>query len=222
MLRLIVLLAAGLAAPHPHPRVAPSVHPAAARDAHGRPAHHDPLVVVKKYIPGVVVHLRYATRDNFMHKRVYPKDARCLLRRSVVRALKRAEQHLERAGYRLELWDCYRPLSVQRYMWKLVPTPGLVANPKHGSNHNRGSAVDCTLVHLDGSKVEMPTDLDSFTPEAHAHATNVPKRARKHRMILQSVMMGLGFTTIRMEWWHFNYMNARHYPIADVPLSPRG
>ena len=217
MLRLIVLLAAGLAAPAPHPAQA---HPAQAHPRH--PPHHDPLVEVKKYVPGVVVDLRYATPDNFMHKRVYPKGARCLLRRSVVRALSRAETHFERAGYRLELWDCYRPLSVQRYMWKLVPTPGLVANPKHGSNHNRGSAVDCTLVHLDGSKVEMPTDLDSFTPEAHAHAANVPKLARKHRRILQSVMRGLGFTTIRMEWWHFNYRNARHYPIADVPLAPKG
>jgi D-alanyl-D-alanine dipeptidase len=173
-------------------------------------------------VPGLDVDMRYAQPDNFLHRAVYPKGARCLLLRSVAERLAVAARWLAPKGYRLRVWDCYRPRSVQWAMWKVMPVSGYVANPKTGSNHNRGTAVDLTLITHDGKPVEMPTGFDNFTQKAHQGDTSSSAEAQAHRELLHQAMRGAGFSAITHEWWHYNAPRAKTYPILDEPLVARG
>ena len=116
-------------------------------------------------------------------------------------------------------WDCYRPLHVQWAMWKLVPRKGYVADPHTGSNHNRGAAVDVTLVTLDGAPVEMPTAFDTFGPAAHHGSNAGTAEARAHREMLRQAMVEAGFRPNRMEWWHYDAPERRGAPVLDVQSS---
>jgi len=177
------------------------------------------LVEATARVPGLAVELRYASEDNFLGKAVYPEDARCLLLPAVAERLAQAERALEARGFRLKAWDCYRPLHVQWAMWKLVPVKGYVADPHTGSNHNRGGAVDVTLVTLDGEPVEMPTHFDTFGPAAHHGSNAGTVEARDHRETLRQAMVQAGFRPNRMEWWHYDAPEAHGAPVLDVPLG---
>lgn len=175
-------------------------------------------------IPGVVLDLRYASTRNFTHKRVYP-IARCLLRRAVAARLARVQARLARRGLGLELWDCYRPISVQQRFWKLVPDPRYVARPVvrngkpvSGSKHNRGAAVDLTLVDARGRELEMPTDHDDFSAKAHLDYAGASAAARRNRAILRRAMEAEGFTALATEWWHYDGPGWRRYPLSNQPL----
>lgn len=184
----------------------------------GAPQDPGPLVDIQVAVPRAVLELHYATPDNFLHHAVY-EHPRCLLRRSVAEALARVESRLEAQGFRIKLWDCYRPLSVQRAMWKLVPVKGLVADPEHGgSHHNRGTAVDASLATLDGAPVEMPTAHDDFSRAGRRDATCAKDAACRNKGILRAAMEAEGFTTIRTEWWHFDGPSAGHAALLDEPL----
>jgi zinc D-Ala-D-Ala dipeptidase len=180
-----------------------------------------PLVDVGRALPDAVVELRYATRSNFLGRAVYPAGARCLLLPAVTDRLARAAARLRERGLRLRLYDCFRPLAVQREMWRLFPRKGFVADPARGSNHNRGAAVDVGLAGADGSEVELPTAFDAFERRARADATEgVSRAARRHRDLLRAAMEEAGFRVNRMEWWHFDAPEARGAPVLDASLSP--
>ena len=178
------------------------------------------LVDATTRVPGLVVELAYATEDNFLGRAVYPEGARCLLLPSVAERLATASRTLETQGFRLKAWDCYRPIHVQWAMWKLVPRKGYVADPHVGSNHNRGAAVDVTLVTLDGLAVEMPTPFDTFGPAAHHGSTAGTVDGRSHRETLRQAMVQAGFRPNRMEWWHYDAPERRGAPVLDVALVP--
>ena len=178
------------------------------------------LVDASTRVPGLVVDLAYASDDNFLGKAVYPEGARCLLLPGVAERLATVARALEARGFRLKAWDCYRPLHVQWAMWKLVPRKGYVADPHTGSHHNRGAAVDVTLVTLDGLPVDMPTPFDTFGPSAHHGSNAGTPDARAHRELLRQVMVDAGFRPNRMEWWHYDAPEAHHAPVLDVPLEP--
>jgi D-alanyl-D-alanine dipeptidase len=184
------------------------------------PAGAAQLVDVAQAVPRAVLEMRYATPDNFLHRAVY-QHPRCLLRPEVAAALGRVEAGLEKQGYRLKLWDCYRPLSVQREMWKLVPVVGLVADPnKGGSHHNRGTAVDASLVDLEGQEVAICSGHDDFTPKGRRDAP-CDKVPAKHRAALRAAMEAEGFMTIKTEWWHYDAPGSRTPPLPpalDEPL----
>jgi D-alanyl-D-alanine dipeptidase len=187
------------------------------------PAEAQPdLVDVAGLVPDAVLDLRYATRENFMGRPLYP-EARCLLLRPAAERLARAAARLRRQGYRLVLWDCYRPLSAQREMWRANPRAGYVADPARGSHHNRGAAVDLSLAAADGRRVEMPTPFDAFGPRAHADATEgITEAARRHRHLLRAALEAEGFLVNPREWWHFAARDAWSHPLLDVPLSEGG
>jgi D-alanyl-D-alanine dipeptidase len=176
------------------------------------------LVDVAAAIPDAVLDLRYATADNFMGRAVYPSHARCLLRAPVAERLTRAAARLRARGLRLRLWDCFRPLSVQRELWRLFPRPGYVADPARGSNHNRGAAVDVALAAADGGPVPLPTGFDAFEPRAHAHAAGLPPAAARNRELLRQAMEAEGFRVNRLEWWHFDAPEARGAPLLEADL----
>ena len=178
----------------------------------------DEFVDVAVVAPTIKLDLRYATADNFTHQVVYPA-ARCLLRREVAERLARVQTALARQKLGLQLWDCYRPLSVQRRFWALVPDSRYVANPAQGSRHNRGAAVDVTLVDGDGHELGMGTAFDDFSARAHRDAVGLAADASAHRATLTTAMAAEGFVGLPTEWWHFDAPEWRKFPIADVPMT---
>lgn len=183
-----------------------------------KPAQPDDFVDIAVAAPTVVRELRYATADNFTHQVVYP-TARCLLRRDVAERIARVQAALAEKQLRLKLWDCYRPLSVQRRFWALVHDSRYVANPAKGSRHNRGAAVDLTLVGADGRELDMGTPFDEFSPRAHRDASDLSAAAAANRATLTAAMAAEGFVGLPTEWWHFDAPGWQKYPIADTPLG---
>lgn len=177
-----------------------------------------PLVDATKVVPGLQLDLRYATTNNFVHQRLYPAGALCLLRRPVAERLAQVARALRKDGLSLKVFDCYRPTSVQEQMWKVFPHEGYVANPAKGSMHGRGAAVDLTLVHRDGAELEMPTPFDSFLPAAHVDDTSSSQAAQANRALLQEAMKAAGFVPNPKEWWHFSAPEAKEYPLSNEPV----
>lgn len=181
-----------------------------------RPSPAD-LVDVRRIAPGIRVDLRYATSQNVFGRRLY-RQPRPLLRRAAAERLARVQRRLQREGYGLKIWDAYRPRSVQRVMWRIHPRGGYVGDPRHGSFHNRGVAVDLTLVHGDGRPVAMPSAYDEFGPRAHLDYPLLSRAVRANRDRLLHAMRAEGFIPYRREWWHFVAADHRRYPMLDLPL----
>ena len=158
--------------------------------------------------------LRYATTNNFLKAKVYD-CAECYTRVKTARALIAANKEFMDQGYRIKFFDCYRPNSVQYKMWEIVPNPQYVANPVKGSIHNKGGAVDITLVKLDGQRVDMGTDFDFFGHKAYHDNTNLPAEIIQNRKVLKETMEKHGFWSIRTEWWHYNLGAASRDAIAN-------
>jgi zinc D-Ala-D-Ala dipeptidase len=177
----------------------------------------DPLVDAAPLVPGLVVDLRYATNDNVTGRALYPSGARCLLRRSAAERLARAARALRDRGLRLVAWDCWRSEEAQRALWKAHPHPGSVADPRRGSLHLRGVAVDVGLADLDVHPVPMPTAFDAFGPEAAADAPVADPRARANRDALAAAMHDAGFRVNPAEWWHFSRVWGWRWPVSRTP-----
>ena len=178
------------------------------------------LVEIQKINPSIKIDVRYATKNNFTGKVLY-NSARAFARRGTAEKLDAIQKELAEKKLGLKVWDCYRPRSVQYKMWEIFPLPDLVADPKKGSKHNRGSAVDLTLVSLvDGKELEMPTPFDELTERAGSdYATGISKRAIANRTLLKTVMVKNGFTSLKSEWWHFDDNDWESYELMDVPFE---
>jgi len=175
------------------------------------------LVDVSAVVPDAVLDLRYATPRNLAGRPLYPV-ARCLLLRPVAERLAAAARKLRAQGYRIVLWDCYRPASVHAELWRVHPHPGSVADPARGSHHSRAAAVDLSLASADGAPLPMPTDFDAFGSRASADAVGIPEEMRRRRDILRGAMEAAGFAVNPREWWHFAWRGAARLPILDEPL----
>lgn len=163
------------------------------------------LVNVHCIDPTILVELRYASRRNFAQRALYPAEMPALVRPSVAYRLAAAQTFLRAHGYRLKIWDAYRPKPVHEQLWHMSQNGFFVANPEDGvgSLHTWGVAVDATLVNADGHDVSMPTDFDVFTQAASMHYGGNDMEVRAHLRILQRAMGAAGFLGMRMEWWHF-------------------
>jgi len=178
----------------------------------------DELVDVKKVDPRIVVELRYAGNRNIVGRALYPPAMPALLRLSVAQKLANAQTFLVRYHYGLKIWDAYRPPDAQAQLWQLSKNTDYVADPAGGrSLHSWGVAVDCTLVDERGREVTMPTDFDSFTPEAMLHYQG-PDQTINHRLLLLRAAMGRnGFYGMRTEWWHYIAKDWQQFgPIREV------
>jgi beta-N-acetylhexosaminidase/D-alanyl-D-alanine dipeptidase len=180
------------------------------------------LVNVLELDPDFVLDIRYATDNNFTGKVIYtPEQARCLLRRPVAEALVAAHAEAKKLGYRFKLFDCFRPIAAQVELWKAYPNPDYVAEPRFdpaglpikGSKHNRGAAVDLTLVTLDGGEVPMPTEYDDFSERAHPGHPSVPKAIQANVRLLSALLQAQRFTPIATEWWHYDGPDWQRYPL---------
>ena len=119
------------------------------------------LADVGRLDPSIIQDIKYATADNFTGQVLYP-SARCLLRDPVAWRLLRVHRNLRSQGLGLKVFDCYRPIEVQRKMWSIYPDADYVANPVSGSRHNRGASVDVGLVDASGRELPMPSRFDEF------------------------------------------------------------
>ena len=162
------------------------------------------FVRLKDLSADFVYELKYATPDNFLKQAVYD-CGECYLRKSTAEALVKANEAFKQLGYRIKLFDCYRPLSVQKKMWKILPGTHYVANPAKGSKHNRGAAVDLTLVDAQGKELNMGTPFDFFGKEAHHTYTEHSKEVLENRKLLKETLNKYNFKSIYSEWWHYEY-----------------
>ncbi len=172
------------------------------------------FVNVKNISSHFILDMKYATSDNFLNEIVYP-CAQCYVRKEVAKALISAYRDFLEQGYRIKFFDCYRPYSVQKKMWKIFPNPGYVADPKGGSIHNRGAALDITLTDIYGNEIDMGTDFDYFGRESHHSYLRLSDTVILNRKLLRNVMEKNGFKSIRTEWWHYNYTGIRKFNVSD-------
>lgn len=175
------------------------------------------MIEVKLVIPSAVYDLCYATKNNFTGKRLYKQGEKTFLRLPVVKALQKVAQEVAAAGYTLKIWDAYRPYSATRKMWDLIQDERYVANPAKGSGHNRGLAVDLTLLK-DGSEVDMGTGFDNFSDTAHHDFKNLREEVLQNRLLLRTTMEKYGFTALETEWWHYSFPNDGRYHVLDIPF----
>ena len=179
------------------------------------------LEEIIKVIPSIKLDIKYATKENFSGIAVY-SQAKAFARKPVVAALAKVQFELSKKGLGLKIFDAYRPYSVTVKFWKITPVDkkDFVANPKTGSRHNRGCAVDLTLIDLKtGKELEMPTPYDSFAKEASPTYDDIPTLQKQNRNLLISVMESNGFKVIRNEWWHFDFKGWESFPLMDIPFQ---
>ncbi|HEY2091685.1 MAG TPA: M15 family metallopeptidase [Thermoanaerobaculia bacterium] len=191
------------------------------RAAYERLAARDPeqRLVDVSTIPGIRIDVRYATTNNFMHQQLYPV-AKSYLRAPAARALADVQRELAAEHLGLKVFDGYRPYSITERMWEPIKNADFVADPSKGSRHNRGAAVDLTVVDLEsGAEVAMPTPYDDFTPKAFANYADLPPNVIANRAKLRDVMVRHGFDPLPSEWWHFDFHGWERFPLMNVPLE---
>lgn len=191
-------------------------------DARGyrQSAARDPeMVLVDLETLGIPLDIRYATPDNFMKQTLYP-SAKAFLRAPAARALADVQRELAAQGLGIKVFDGYRPYAVTVAMWEPIKNPDYVADPKKGSRHNRGAAVDLTLIDLKtGAEVAMPTPYDDFTPRAAQSFNDLPADVLANRALLNDVMTRHGFDPLPSEWWHFDFRGWERFELLDVPFE---
>lgn len=180
------------------------------------------LVDLEKAIPGVRLEIRYATANNFMKRPLYPV-AKAFLREPAADALREVASELRAQNLGLKVYDAYRPYAITKLMWEPYKNPDYVADPAKGSRHNRGAAVDLTIVDLaTGEEIAMPTPYDDFTERAGQTWSDLPPDALKNRALLRNVMERHGFKALSSEWWHFDFNGWEKFDLMDIPLEQLG
>lgn len=177
------------------------------------------LLDLQKAVPGIVLDIRYATSNNFTHKKVYT-SAKAFARLKVARALFQVERELAKTGLGLKVYDAYRPYAATLLFWDIIHDTAYVASPAGGSRHNRGCAVDVSLIDLKtGRELQMPTPFDDFTVKAGAGYTPVPEEAARNRKLLIDIMGKYGFSVYPSEWWHFDFKGWKEYELMDLSFE---
>jgi zinc D-Ala-D-Ala dipeptidase len=185
---------------------------------HAQQKPNTELIDILSVNPTIVLDIRYATENNFTHHKLYPV-VKCMLRREAAESLSAVQKELKSRGLGLKVFDGYRPLSIQKKLWEAVPDERYVANPAKGSRHNRGAAVDLTIIDSLGNEIEMPTPYDDFTVKAHCDYMKLPNSVLKNRALLEQVMNRHGFLPMSTEWWHFDFQRWGRFEILDQPLE---
>lgn len=177
------------------------------------------LVEIKRYIPNVVLDIRYATNNNFL-KKVFYQDAKAFARLPVVYALQQVQAELNTQGLGIKIYDGYRPYAITVQFYESFPDSTYVASPWTGSKHNRGCALDMTIVNVKtGKEIKMPTPYDTAKETSWADAPVKNKKTLRNRELLKSVMTKHGFTVEPSEWWHYNFVGWQAYELMDISFD---
>ena len=172
-------------------------------------------------MPTLIYDLRYASTNNFMQRIMYPDhNGKTFLRKPVADALTKVQEELNRMGLGLKIFDAYRPFAVTVKFWELVKDERYVANPAKGSGHNRGVAVDLTIIDLKTlAELNMGTGFDNFTDTAHHTFTALPEEVLHNRLLLKSIMEKYGFVALESEWWHYYLANGNRFELLDISFE---
>ncbi len=177
------------------------------------------LVLLTSLDSTIITDVKYATENNFTKKVLYPA-AKVYLRSEAAKQLVKVNEFLKKTfKLRIKVYDGYRPLSVQKLMWGILPDENYVADPAKGSRHNRGCAVDLTLIDENGLELDMGTPYDDFTEKARPDYPGIDERAKANRKILNLAMVQFGFKQMETEWWHFDFHGWENYSILDIPIK---
>lgn len=177
------------------------------------PSLHPELIAIEPPRFPVELDIRYATANNFTGAPVYRRAA-CYLRRAAAERLDQAIRLAAAQGWRLRIFDAYRPAEAQQKLWDHTPDPDFLADPRRGSPHSRGVAVDLTLIGSGGAGMDMGTPFDAFTPLSH-HGAAVSAAAQRNRHLLLGIMTAAGWDFYRNEWWHYQLFRAADYPLLS-------
>jgi len=173
------------------------------------------IEVTSEKVPGLVLEIRYATEQNITGKKIYA-DKRAWLREETIRKLAQVARELEEKGYRLVLWDGWRPASAQKALWAAKPDGRFLTPPNRISRHTRGTSVDVSLADRNGKIVEMPSDHDEFTDRADEDFSDVPKEVAQRARLLRKAMFRAGFSGVPDEWWHYDLRDWASYDPIEV------
>lgn len=177
------------------------------------------LVDLEDFIPGIILDIRYATENNFTGEKVY-EQAKAYVRWPVAQSLKFVNEELIKRNYALKIYDAYRPYSATVLFYEIYKDTTYVASPWSGSRHNRGAAVDVSIVDLEtGEEIQMPTAFDDFTEVAHPGHMDLPENVIQNRQLLITIMQQHGFRVYHSEWWHFDFMGWEGYPLMDLSFE---
>lgn len=200
----------------------PVIKEVAMYDATVKADSNNQMAELKSVIPGLVYDLRYASDKNFMRRNMYPaRTTYTFMRLPAAKALAGVEKELNEKGMGLKIFDAYRPYSVTEKFWELVLNEKYVADPKKGSGHNRGLAVDLTVIYLQNRKdLQMPTGFDNFSDTAHHSFMNLPFDAMQNRKMLKDIMEKYGFVAMETEWWHYSWPDPNNkYFAMDISFA---
>ncbi len=178
------------------------------------------MIALHGFLPTYYTDFKYATVDNFTGKILY-SHPKAYLRLPVARAVYDAINLLKSRGLTLKIYDAYRPYAVTIAMWKVVPDSRYAADPARGSGHNRGGAVDVTLVDINsGKECEMPTSFDDFSEKAHHRYSHLSKKVIINRALLKAVMEEVGFESLETEWWHYSFKgSSQKFDLLDLSFE---
>lgn len=179
------------------------------------------MINIKEAIPSLQLDLKYSSRDNFMKQRLYPaKLGYTFLRKPAAIGILQVQAKLKEKGLGLKIWDAYRPYSVTEKMWEPVKDDRYAADPKFGSGHNRGIAVDLTIIDLTTRKeLDMGTGFDHFSDTAHNDFKALPEKVLQNRALLRNLMEENGFKVLDTEWWHFYLPDSKKYELLDLGFN---
>ena len=178
------------------------------------------MVDIRSFLPTVLLDLRYSSANNFMKMPLYPKIQTTYLRLEAAERLKLVQDSLYVRGLGIKIFDAYRPYSVTERMWNMVQDDRYAADPKKGSGHNRGIAVDLTLIDLKtGIELEMGTGFDNFSDSAHHSFSLLPKHCYRNRNLLRSLMEANGFKALETEWWHYSLPNSVSFDLMNLSFA---
>lgn len=179
------------------------------------------MIEVKTFIPSLVYDLRYAGTNNFTHRAMYPEHtSQTYMRLPAAIALGEVMDELKPKGLGLKIFDAYRPYSVTVAFWELIKDERYVANPSRGSGHNKGIAVDLTIINLKtGEELNMGTGFDNFSDTAHQDFTSLPEEVLQNRALLKTTMEKHGFKAFETEWWHYFLANGDKYEVLDISFN---
>ncbi len=169
-------------------------------------------------VSGIRLDIRYATENNFMGEQLYPV-AKAVLRKPAAESLTEVQEELRDQGLGLKVFDGYRPYEVTERMWEPYQDPDYVADPAEGSRHNRGCAVDLTLVDGNGRELLMPTSFDDFSERAGHDYEDLPEEAIRNRDLLREVMESHNFVALETEWWHYDCQDFERFELLNLPLE---
>lgn len=177
------------------------------------------IVEIIDYVPNIKLDIRYATSNNFTGEKIYTSP-KAMVRQPVAMSLLAVQESLNKKGYGLVIYDAYRPYSATVKFYEIYKDTNYVASPWKGSRHNRGAAVDVSLINLEtGEELQMPTGFDNFTEAAHPDYNNLPENVIKNRELLIFEMKNNGFRVYPYEWWHFDFIGWEAYSLMDLSFE---